>query len=159
MIEAYDAKEKACERRYNLSCKVIVKDCTYEDEQSKGNSQVTEKLVFLLPQDNTERTLFYNAWLPEMVDEHQELGAVIGHPLYSSLRVALWRSTSFVNEIHLFVMSKGAEEVLKTMNEKIIQVEILGQGEDQLLDGQKDFELTLNKNKYEKVTSIGGDNI
>ncbi len=156
MIEAFDPRQKACERRYNLTCIVLVKECSYEDEQSKGNQVVTEKLVFLLPEDTQERTLFYNAWLPESIDEHQELGGMIGHPVYSSLRLALWRATEYVRDIHLFVMSKGAEEVLKNLDGKKIALEILGEHEDNLLDGQKDFELALNKNKYEKITSIGG---
>jgi hypothetical protein len=155
MIEAYDPKQKACERRYNLKCKVIAKDCSYEDEQSTGNSQVTEKLVFLLPQDNQERTLFYNAWLPEDAESHVELGVTMGHPLYSTFRSALWRATPFVREIHLFVMTKGAEEILKKLDGQLVDVEILGEQEDYLLDGQVDYELTLNKNKYEKITELG----
>lgn len=155
MIQAHDSKQKACERRYYLTCKVVVKECSYEDEQSTGTTLVAEQLVFLIPTVSTERDLFYNAWLPDDPNEPQELGITMGHPLYSTFRVALWRATEYVREIHLFVMSKGAEEILKKLDEQVVNVEILGEQEDYLLDGQIDHDLSLNKNKYEKVTHIG----
>ena len=158
MVEFHDPQKKAMERRYNLRCKVLVKDCSYEDEQSTGNTQTTEKLVFLIPEDNEQRTLFYMTWLPDMADECQELGASMGHPMYSTFRLALWRATPFVREIHLFVMSKGAEEILKRLDNQVVNVEILGQSEDDLLDGQTDYDLVLNKNKYDKITdSLGSE--
>lgn len=139
------------ERRYRFKCKVIAKDVTYTDEQSTGTFQVTEKLVFLLPEQSTQRDLFYSAWLPDTDEEPAEVGCEMGHPLYSTFRCALWRRTQFVGDIHLFVMSKGAEESLKPLNGKFIELEVLGEQEDTLLDQQRDFELAYNKNKGAKV--------
>jgi hypothetical protein len=155
MIETFDPKQKANEKRYYLSCKVLAKDCSYEDEQSTGTTMVSEQLVFLIPNTSTERDLFYSAWLPENPNDPQELGVTMGHPVYSTFRAALWRATEYVREIHLFVMSKGAEEILKRLDGQVVNVEILGEQEDYLLDGQVDHDLSLNKNKYEKVTHIG----
>jgi hypothetical protein len=62
--------------------------------------------------------------------------------------------------IHIFVMSKGAEETLKTLDGKIVNVEILGEQEEVLLDGMLDHELVLNKNagKYvPKSINLSGD--
>lgn len=144
---------KPTERRYRFKAKVIAKDVTYTDEQSTGTFQVTEKLVFLLPEQSTQRDLFYSAWLPDTDHEPIEVGCEIGHPVYSCFRAALWRRTQFVGDIHLFVMSKGAEELLKPMNGKSVEIEIMGEQEDQQLDGMRDFELAYNKNKGVRVES------
>ena len=154
-IDCHDPREKACDIRYILTCKVEVKDCSYEDEQSKGTVIVNEKLVFLIPQDNDQRSRFYHAWLPDSESECQELSATMGHPIFSAFRVALWRTNHFMQKIHLFVMSKGAEEMLKKLNGKNVTVEILGQNEDHLADGQLDYDISLNKNKYDKITHLG----
>lgn len=159
MPEVYDPIQKAQQSRYILSCKVLVKECSYEDEQSKGIATVSEKLVFLLPQDSDQRTRFYNTWLPDY-ETYQEIGIEMGHPLFSSFRAALYRQGKFMDGIHIFVMSKGAEETLKTLDGKIVNVEILGEQEEVLLDGMLDHDLVLNKNagKYvPKSINLSGE--
>lgn len=136
------------ERRYTFTCRVVAKDVTYEDEQSKGRETVTEKLVFLLPDQSTQRDLFYNAWLPETADEPVEIVCETGHPVYGMFRSALWRRSQFVGDIHLFVMSKGAEETLKALDGRRIEITVYGEHEDQMIDGaHRDWELPYNKNK------------
>lgn len=149
----FNKAPKPTERRYRFSCKVIAKDVTYTDEQSTGTFQVTEKLVFLLPQQSTQRDLFFSAWLPDTDEQPTEVGCEMGAPLYSTFRCALWRRTQFVGDIHLFVMSKGAEESLKPLNGKTVEIEVLGEQDDVLLDQMRDFELAYNKNKGVKVES------
>jgi len=146
MIDLVPNEKKIEEHRYQLKAKVIVKDVTYTDEQSTGTSQVTDKLVFLIPEDSTQRDLFYTAWLPDDPDSPQEVVCQAGHPVYSTFRAALWRRTQHVGDIHLFVMSKGTEEVLKTMNGLSLVFEVLGQQEDNLADNQRDWKLPYNKN-------------
>ncbi|MEO5348863.1 MAG: hypothetical protein H7836_04380 [Magnetococcus sp. YQC-3] len=135
------------EMRYHLKAKVIAKDVTYQDEQSTGTTNVTEKLVFLLIEPGTQRDLFYACWLPDTNDTPSEIVCMSGHPLNTSFRAALWRRSQFVGDTHLFVMSKGAEEVLKEMNGRSISFDVLGQQEDSVADTQRDWDLPYNKNR------------
>jgi len=147
-MEFHDPYQKAMQVRYFIRCKVLIRNCSYMDEQSKGNQLVSEELVFLVPQESDERTRFFKAWLPDF-EEYQEIGCEMGHPLYSAFRAALYRKSTFHNDIpdnHIFVMSKGAEEILKKLDEQIVNVEILGEQEETLLDGMLDHELNYNKN-------------
>lgn len=158
-MEFHDPIQKAQQERYHLTCKVLVKECSYEDEQSTGTKLVTEKLVFLLPQDSDQRTRFYNTWLPDY-EEYQEIGIEMGHPLYSAFRAALYRQGQFLPEIHIFVMSKGAEEMLKKLDGQLVNVEILGEQEEALLDGMLDHDIVLNKNAGKvapKSINLSGD--
>ena len=152
-MEVYDADQKASQRRYYLTCKVYVRDCSYEDVQSTGTTLVSEKLVFLVPQESDQKTLFMMAWAPEE-DAYQEIGCEVGYPVYSPFRGALYRVSSFHPDIpmnHIFVMSKGAEEILKRLDGQIVNVEVLGEQEESLLDGMVDHELTYNKNAGKHV--------
>ena len=133
------------EQHYHLKCKVIVKMVTYMDEQSKGTTQVSEELVFLIPQESDERTKFLMAWLPDTDDQHQEIGVELGAPLFAVARAALWRRTEHVNEYHLFMMTKSAEEFLKPLKNRVIDVEVLSEKEDHVLDGQRDHDLPYKK--------------
>jgi hypothetical protein len=148
-MDFHDPYQKAMQVRYHLRCKVLVKECTYEDQQSKGNQNISEKLVFLVPEDSDERTRFFIAWLPDTLDSFQELGIEMGHPVFSAFRAALYRKSTFHPELpdnHIFVMSKGAEEILKRLDGQMVMCEILGEQEEYLLDGMIDHDLSLNKN-------------
>jgi hypothetical protein len=161
-MDFHDPVQKAMQTRYFLRCKVFVRDCTYEDQQSTGNVNISERLVFLCPEEGDQRTLFYKAWLPD-IDGHQEIGCEMGHPVYSAFRAALYRKSSFHEELpdnHIFVMSKGAEEILKRLDGQIVNVEVLGEQEEALLDGMLDHELILNKNAGKfvpKSINLSGD--
>lgn len=147
-MDFHDPYQKAMQIRYYLRCKVYVRECSYEDQQSKWNQAITETLVFLCPEESDERTRFYMAWLPDF-ESYQEIGCEMGHPVYSTFRAALYRKSTFHTDLpdnHIFVMSKGAEEILKRLDGQIVTVEILGEQEEVLLDGQIDHELVLNKN-------------
>jgi len=134
--------------RFELSCKVLVQDVTYDDFQSKGTSLVTEKMVFLVPRESSQRDLFLTAWLPDTVEEHFEIGLLLGHPVSGPARASIHRKNKDCDEHHIFIMSKGAEEDLKNMNGKVIPVTVLGEIEEQeILNSMKDFDLSLNKNK------------
>jgi len=141
MSYEFDKRKKPTQIRYFLKCKVLEKECTYLDEQSNGTQQVTEKFVFLIPENNDQRTRFLMTWLPDTTLECQELGCEIGHPIHSLFRVALWRSSQFLEGIHMMVLTKGTEELLKPMNGKYVQLEVLGEDEEELLDRQTDFDM------------------
>lgn len=138
--------------RYYLKMKIMVKEVTYDDEQSTGVKQTTEKLVFMIPQQSTQMTKFFMAWLPDTAEEAQELGFEIAHPVFLLFRGALWRRTQHVDEYHVLVMSRGAEEELKRFDGKTLDVEVLAEGEDTLLDQQRNYELPYKKKSYEETT-------
>jgi hypothetical protein len=150
----FSTVKKPTERSYTFNCHVVVKEVTYSDEQSTGTKLVTEKLVFLMPEQSTQRDLFYSAWLPDTDATPQEVGCEMGHPVFSTFRAALWRRSQFVGDIHLFVMSKGAEELLKPLEGRRLEVTVLGEQEDTRLDEQRDWELPYNKNKGSKVEAV-----
>lgn len=139
--------KKPQEIEYHLRCKVVAKEVTYLDEQSKGTTQVTEKLVFLIPQANDQRSKFFFAWLPDTDLDPAEVVCEIGHPLFAIFRAALWRRTQHVNDFHLFVMTKSTEEMLKPMHDKTVDVTILPCTDEAKADGQRDWKLPYNKNK------------
>jgi len=134
------------EKHYFLKCKVhIVKVC-YEDYQSKGNlGTVEEDMVFLEPEINTEATRFYNAWLPDSLEEAAEIGISMGYPVFGMFRACVRRFHKDFKRPHIFVMSRGAEEIFKHLKLKNIEVEVMGASEEEALDAQKDFDLASKK--------------
>lgn len=142
------------EQHYHVKCKVVVKEVTFLDVQSKGESLLTEKLVHLVPVESTQRDLFLSAWLPAVEEAHVEIGMRAGYPIYGVFRGALKRWNKIVTEPHIFVMSRGAEEQFKELCRANggflpeIEIEILGSHEDELLDAARDYELP-NKRKYD----------
>lgn len=132
------------EKEYHLKCFVKVKEISYLDEQSKGSSRNTEKMIFLIPQESDERTRFLMAWLPETIDEHTELGFEIGYPVFSIFRGAVKRyhKEAGINLPFIFVMTRGVEEILKQVDGLYINIKSLGESDELRLDAQKDYELS-----------------
>lgn len=148
------------ELRYHLKCKVLVKEVTYQDHQSKGVTNITEKLVYLIPQESSQRDLFFAAWLPDTREEHFEIGFLAGFPLNGFARGCIKRRNNTIDEHHIFVMSKGAEEDIKdwvsqsTSKDFYLNVEVLGENEEYLLDMTKDFDLA-NKKEFDNPFALG----
>jgi hypothetical protein len=149
MSYEFDKRKKPTEIRYFLKCKVLVKKVSYLDEQSTGTTQVEDEFVLLLPEESTQRTKFLMTWLPDTNLECQELGCEIGHPVFSLFRGALWRETEHLKQIHIMVMTKSTEELLKPLDGKHVQLEVLGENEDEILDGQEDFD--MDKKDWDKA--------
>ncbi len=141
MSYEFDKRKQPTQIRYFLKCKVVVKDVSYDDEQSTGVQKVTENFVYLIPQEGTQRTKFLMTWLPDTDLECQEIGCEIGHPVYSLFRAALWRRTVHMEQIHIMVLTKATEDLLKPLNGKTVQLEVLGEDEDEILDGQADVDM------------------
>jgi hypothetical protein len=144
------------EQRYHLKCKVLVKKVSYMDYQSKGETLITEDFVFLIPQESTQRSLFMGAWLPDTLEGNSEIGLEIGRPVEGHARACLRRKNKIVPEAHIFVMSRGAEELIKdwaranrgflwTRQDCYLDITVLAENEDELLDQQKDFDLVDKK--------------
>lgn len=140
---------------YHLKCGVVVKEVTYEDHQSKTISLITEKLVFLIPLEGTQKDMFLTAWLPEVSDQVYEIGIRCGHPIYGVFRGCVKRANNVIAMPHIFVMSKGAEEELKSMVQagagQVLEIETLGEHEDEVLDATKDYDLP-NKKEYDLIS-------
>jgi len=152
MSYEFDKRKKPTEIRYFMKCKVLVKEVSFEDEQSKGKSQVNDKFVYLIPEDSTQRTKFLMTWLPDTNLECQELGCEIGHPVFALFRAALWRETEHLKQIHIMVLTKSTEELLKPLDGKYVQLEVLGEDEDELMDGQVDHD--MDKKDWEKAQDL-----
>ena len=143
--------------RFILKCKVLVKAVTYEDEQSKGSSKVTEDMVFLIPQEGDQRSFFFNKWLPDTEMDAYEIGMEAGHPIHGVFRGCVKRGNRDCKEHHIFVMSRSAEEHLKNTKKSIfnklknryIRIQVLDESEDELVDQQEDFKLPFKKKEYE----------
>jgi len=144
-IELFDPEEKKLEQRYYLKCKVLVKEISYVDEQSKYTEQRSEEMVFLVPVHNTQMELFFTAWLPEDPEEHFEVVFEAGHPIYGVFKGAVRRRNKDCPEHHIFVMSRGAEEDLKMLRGKTVDIVSLPQSEEDQGDAQKDFDLSNNR--------------
>lgn len=150
-----DKIPSATELHYHLKCKVVVKEVTYEDHQSKGVSMVTDTLVHLVPVESTQRDLFLMAWLPDTQDQTFEIGLKCAFPIYGVFRGCIKRANKVIDRPHIFVMSRGAEEELKALQRAHpsqvveIDIEVLGEHEDDLLDNARDYELP-NKKEYDR---------
>lgn len=148
MMELTPAKLPTQET-YRLKCRVVIKEVSYEDEQSKETKLNTARMVFLVPKEGTQRDLFFAAWLPDSVEEWFEVALSVGAPINGPCRAAIMRKNARMDAHHLFVMSAGAEEDLlqefggtkkswTLFRNRDIEVEVLPETEDKILDLAKD---------------------
>lgn len=134
--------EKLPEPEFRLRVSVQVKRVGFKDLQSRGESQSEDDMVFLVPDEGTSRDMMFSRFLPDVAGVHVEFAAYIPSPVSGLARVALMRRDARSPEAHyLFVMSKGAEEDLKLVPGKTLEVHIFGEEHDALLDQMKDFSL------------------
>jgi hypothetical protein len=152
MSYEFDKRKKPTQIRYFMKCKVLVKEVSYADEQSTGVQQVTDKFTYLIPEESTQRTKFLMTWLPDTNLDCQELGGEIGHPVYSLFRMALWRESEHLKQIHLMVLTKATEDLLKPLDGKYVQLEVLGEDEDEILDGQDDVD--MERKDWDKIHDL-----
>jgi hypothetical protein len=155
-VEFIDPEERARSENYHLNVKVHVKKIAYQDYQSKGLlGMVEEEMVFLEPLESTQRDLFYRAWMPdyeqdpvtkEIVPSHTEVVCKAGHPIYGYFKCSFHRADErFREQPYLFVMTKSAEEELKNLNGKTLQITVLSQDLEHLGDYSKDYDLANKK--------------
>jgi hypothetical protein len=101
-----------CEQRYHLRCKIVVKQISYLDRQSKKSTQETAKFVFLEPQATTQSQLFLSAWLPDGSDgkNHYEVGLTCGHPVNRAFRASIHNRDERHDRPYLMVLTLSAEK-------------------------------------------------
>lgn len=117
--------------RFTLRCRVIAKDMSFRDKQSAGKEwNEKARVVLLKPDVNTECSRFFDERLPILDEEYTEVGMLIGGPVFGFVRGALRRGTKICDRPHIFVMSKRAENVLKYLDGREIEVVILSEDEE-----------------------------
>jgi len=122
---------------FYLRCKVKF----FEKWVDDNGRRYFRKLVILIPDEGDERTRFLNRWLPETLEEHFELGVTIAPPIDSPCRVSVHRGPSEKSLYHhLFVMSKGVEDIiLQYVKEgSYLNVTVLSEDNEEILDQAKD---------------------
>ncbi len=146
------APPELTEREYYLKCRVEVREIGFLDHQSNKTEQVTDKFVFLIPTESSQRDMFFSAWLPDMTEAHHEVAAMIHAPINSPSRLAVMRRNANCKEHHLFVMSLGAEQDLKAMIESSsnneVTVTIFSEHNDEQADRARMGDLTFDKKQF-----------
>lgn len=135
--------------RFHLVAKIQTKKFSHRDLQSRNReTQETSEAVVLVPDQSTECDLFFRAWLPpkfspeklrELMDKgrsadvYAEIVMETGSPIFGYFRGALVHADHRLDRPHIFVMTKGAQDRLRKLAGKRIQLTVLGcQEEDRL---------------------------
>lgn len=139
------------EREYHLKALVLVREKDILQERLNGEkTQIQVTMVYLLPQESSQRDYFYAAWLPEVDEEdaekyggqsHYEIGLRVGSPVVGFARTSFHRATRDLPEPHFFVMSLGASKDLERFNGRTVEITVLPENTDEILDTAKDFDL------------------
>ena len=128
-------------RKYVLNCLVVIKRKGYTDYKGR---KLEDDLAYLVPQEGDQRDRFIMAWLPESDEDSIECVGMIASPVDSSCRFKVKRANSGIDKPHLFVMSKGCEDILKLMEGKKISVTVLPESEeaqgDEAIDTDQDIQ-------------------
>lgn len=110
------------ERTYHLTTRVKVVKMTGKQGVKDTGGSFT--VVVLVPEQNDETTRFFRAWLADTEGDNFECLGTMGHPIYGSLRLSVSRGNKTHHEAHLFVMSKGVEDILINKDGEKIQIDI-----------------------------------
>lgn len=118
----FDPRIDPMERTYHLTTKVKV--VTMTGKQGEKDTGGSFKVVVLVPEQNDETTRFFAAWLADTEKDSFECLGTMGYPIYGSMRLSVCRGNKTCHEAHLFVMSKGVEDILVNKDGEKIQVNI-----------------------------------
>jgi len=122
---------------YDIFCNVrIVKQGWNElaDHGAKNEAKVALLVPII---GDGQCTQFFDAWLPVVSEEYHEIVMKIGHPINAPCRGSVHRPNSLCDKPHIFVMSTGSEEVLKSLDYKAdqrIKIRVLPQDQDEVAD-------------------------
>lgn len=134
-------------RKYAFKAKVKTKRKSWK--QGFFGGQTEFNAVLLIPQESDMTTLFYAAWLPETSDEHSEVILEMGHPIYGTCRGAVMRRSKNFDKPHIFVMSKGVEEILQGKDGLVIEnITALPADQDEMGDGAVDSSKDITKFRW-----------
>lgn len=101
-------------KQYKLKCTTKFFNKNIKEDIGKGVIQsYKRKLVLLVPEHNDEFNRFARAWLPDDSKQYFELAAVLGGPAHTPSRLSVHLGhDEKLDRPYLFVMSKGAEDIL-----------------------------------------------
>lgn len=129
----------AREEEFNLMCKIESVTKWYEDTDSKGNvTRQSTKMIYLVPEDSSQRTLFLDAWLPSYEEETYEVVGLLLSPINKACRFGVRAANAdFPQGHHLVLMTVDAEEevisMMKSGHDKI-RVAILPASKEENFD-------------------------
>jgi len=131
-------KLKNTNREYNIKVLVDKKTFNVKDQKTTGEFFTYQtSLFYLVPQQSTEATMFFDAWLPDIninpvTKQRQwpEIAVQISYPISTNIRCAVQRkSEEYPASHHIIVMSKDVEEHLDKMVGKYLFVKVLPEKE------------------------------
>lgn len=131
-------------KKHVISAKVKVAKASWWQGFRGGRSEF--KAVVLIPRDSDATNMFFSAWLPDVVEEHSEVVLQIGRPVYGPCRVAVLRRGKYHDRPHLFVMSKGVEEILENQDGVVLDnLVVMPANKDEFGDGAADSAKDIQK--------------
>lgn len=131
-------------REYVIRAKVKVVKQSWFQGLLGGKTEF--KAALLIPEEGDSTTMFYSAWLPDAANEHFEIVMEFGHPVYGTCRAAVLRQGKFYQKPHIFIMSKGVEEILvKKDGMRIENIKILPAAFDDRADSAIDTNVEIAK--------------
>ena len=122
-------------RAYHLSATVEVKKMTLV---SDGKPYEATR-VYLVPVESMERTLFYNTFLPEYIEEIEEEDhtreiVFVCPRINRAFRAYLSRGDKHCQKIHIGLMTDSVKEYFLSMNNKMVQIESVPSDEEDKFD-------------------------
>lgn len=136
-------KQSPQNREYELKLKIESRKHVVHDQRVNGTWRNYEsEVVYLVPEQSTQTTLFFSAWLPGLAyDESRrddegnpsivrhEVAIEVAHPLFATIRGAVCRANKNFERHHIMVMTESCYEALKTLEGKHIVGKVLGEME------------------------------
>lgn len=132
---------------YKIRVKVNVVRSYLQQGFSEGKSEFNA--VCLLPMEADTTIKFYMAWLPDDAKEHFEIVMEMGHPVYGTCRGAVLRAGKFMQRPHIFIMSKGVEDILSKKHGEILDIRVLPCSMDAESDSAPDSDNDITPIKFD----------
>lgn len=141
------------QRRYKLSATIKIVEQSYKDWDLVNRSH---KAVILLPLESTQRTLFYDAWLPSFDEDeaseiegaryYEEIVFRIDSPIGLYARGAVILKSKHHSTPHIYLMTAGSDKenrsdvtelLIKLGEGKKIHFTVLREDEEKLADNPR----------------------
>lgn len=123
------------ERRYHLLCRVDMRTVT----RVNNGTKYEVKKVYLIPQESTELIQFYDAYLPDYIDEGVDEEATIelvfmGIPMSKPFRAYLSKGDRDLKEKHIGLMTLELSDSFAPYNGRVIRIDCLAHSEHSKYD-------------------------
>lgn len=139
-MSAEMAKRKARNVQRDFTIRVLVdsREKTIHDVKRDGSPNIySVKQYFLVPQQSSETTAFFDAWLPDVNEDpvtgHRqwpEVAVAMTYPVNCLMRAAVQRkSKDYPDAHHVIVMTRDVAEVLEKLKGKYLVVKVLAEAQ------------------------------